>query len=159
MTVSLQMNVSDMVAQALLSTRSDAIIAADRSGKITFWNAGAERIFGHSGSAAVGKSLDIIIPERLRQRHWKGYRRAMEVGSSRYSDGEILAAPAVTSDGSQISLEFTIVFLRDESGQLAGLAAVLRDVTKRFEEVRSLRRKVAKASASVVAGSQAAVVS
>jgi PAS domain S-box-containing protein len=137
------MNIFEMVAHAICSARSDAIIASDRSGKITFWNAGAERIFGRSAASALGQSLDIIIPERLRKRHWEGYRRVMETGTSRYGDGEILSVPGLRKDGSTVSLEFTIALLRDEDGQLAGLAAVLRDVTERFEEMRSLKRKLA----------------
>jgi len=141
------MNIFDAVAQAVLSARSDAVVAADKSGRIIFWNAGAERIFGHPAGSTVGQSLDIIIPEQLRQRHWEGYRRVMESGASRYGEGDILAVPGVRNDGSRISLEFTIALVRDEAGQLAGLAAVLRDVTERFEEVRALRRKLADASA------------
>jgi len=68
------------LAHALLSTRAEAIIATDTAGAITFWNPGAERIFGYSADFAFGKSLDIIIPERLRARHWDGFRRAMESG-------------------------------------------------------------------------------
>jgi PAS domain S-box-containing protein len=137
------MRISEMVVQALLASRADAIIAADRSGKIIFWNAGAERIFGHSSAGAVGEPLDIIIPERLRQRHWEGNRLAMDAGRSRYDDGDVLAVPGIRKDGSPISLEFTIAFLRDECRQVVGVAAVVRDVTQRFDEMKALRRKLA----------------
>jgi PAS domain S-box-containing protein len=142
------MNISEMVAHAVISARSDAIIASDTSGKIIFWNAGAERIFGHTAESALGQSLDIIIPERLRQRHWDGYRRVMETGTSRYGDGDVLAVPGIREDGATVSLEFTIVLVKDEKGQLIGLAAVLRDVTDRFEEMRALRRKLADSGAA-----------
>jgi PAS domain S-box-containing protein len=72
----------------MLVTRSDAIIAADRDGVICFWNPGAERIFGYLCSAAIGRSLDLIIPERLRQRHWHGYRATIETGRSRYGEDD-----------------------------------------------------------------------
>jgi PAS domain S-box-containing protein len=140
------MSFPDILAQAVLATRSDAIIAADREGIIRFWNPGAERIFGFPSVAAIGQSLDIIIPERLRKRHWDGYRHVIETGESRYDAGDILAVPGLTRSGQRISLEFTIVPLRDRSGQLAGLAAIMRDVTKRFEEMRALERKLAEAS-------------
>ena len=143
-----EMNIPDMVAHAVLSTRSDAIIASDRSGTIIFWNVGAERIFGYSAACAIGQSLDIIIPHNLRQRHWEGYRHVMETGNSRYGDGDVLAVPGLRKDGSRISLEFTVSLLRDEHGQLAGIAAVLRDVTQRFEEMRALRRKIAQRDAA-----------
>lgn len=137
------MSLSDTLADAILSTPSDAIVAADREGIIRFWNPGAERIFGYSSSEAVGRSLDIIIPERLREPHWNGYRHVIEGGESRYGQGDILAVPGTTKDGSAVSLEFTIMPLRDRSGRLTGLAAIMRDVTKRFEAMRALKRKLA----------------
>lgn len=139
------MSFADTVARAVLSTNSDAIIAADRAGTIVFWNPGAERIFGYASGAAIGQSLDIIIPERLRKRHWEGYHRVMESGESRYGHGEVLAVPSSKMDGTRLSIEFTIVPLRDESGRLIGLAAILRDVTKRFEEMRALKQSLAEA--------------
>jgi PAS domain S-box-containing protein len=142
------MNFSEILGEAVLATHSDAIIAADREGIIRFWNPGAERIFGHPSAGALGQTLDLIIPERLRKRHWEGYRHVIESGHSRYVDGEILSVPALTIDGRAISIEFTIVPLRDQSGQLTGLAAIMRDVTKRFEEMRALRQKVAQSSES-----------
>jgi PAS domain S-box-containing protein len=137
------MDVFQTVARGVLSTRSDAIIAADTDGTIIFWNAGAERIFGHTSESALGQSLDIIIPERLRQRHWEGYRRVMQGGASRYKDGDLLSVPGVRLDGAKLFLEFTITPLRREDGQLAGLVAVLRDATDRLEQIRSLKRQLA----------------
>jgi PAS domain S-box-containing protein len=137
------------LAEAVLATSSDAIVAADQNGIIFFWNPGAERIFGHASAAAVGRSLDIIIPERLRKRHWDGYRSVMLSGESRYCHGGVLAIPAIKKDGTGISVEFTIVPLRDGAGVLTGLAAIMRDVTKRFEEMRALKQKIA----AVVKGS------
>jgi PAS domain S-box-containing protein len=138
-------NFSDLLARSLISTRSDAIIAADRDGVIRFWNPGAERIFGYVENDAVGRSLDLIIPERLQQRHWDGYRRTMESGKSRYGEGDLLSVPALHKNGSTISVEFTVIPLRDESGKMIGMAAIMRDVTKRFEEMRALKRKLAAA--------------
>ena len=136
-------DLSGVLARAILSTRSDAIIAADREGIVRFWNFGAERIFGFLSAEAIGHSLDIIIPERLRQRHWDGYNQTMKTGQSRYGEGDILAVPALRNDGRQVSIEFTVVLLRDRGDQLIGIAAILRDVTKRFEEIRTLRRQLA----------------
>jgi PAS domain S-box-containing protein len=131
------------VGEAILSTSADAIVVADKDGIIYFWNPGAERIFGYASAEAVGQSLDIIIPERLRQRHWDGYSRVMRGGRSRYESGDVLAVPAIKRDGTRISIEFTIVSLRDGAGTLTGLAAIMRDVTKRFEEMRALKQKLA----------------
>jgi PAS domain S-box-containing protein len=132
----------DMIADAVLSTRADAIIAADRDGIIRFWNPGAERIFGHAASEAVGRSLDLIIPERLRQRHWDGYRHTIATGQSRYGEADLLSVPALRRDGATLSVEFTIVPLKAD-GQIVGIVAIMRDATKRFEEMRALRRKLA----------------
>jgi PAS domain S-box-containing protein len=131
------------VAQAILSTKSDAIVAADANGLITLWNPGAERVFGHSPAQAIGQSLDIIIPERLRKRHWDGYYHVMSGGQSRYESGDLLAVPAIRADDTRISIEFTIMPLRHKTGYLTGLVAVIRDVTKRFEEMQLLKRKLA----------------
>lgn len=136
------MRLSDLLAEAILSARSDAIIASDRDGIIRFWNPGAERLFGYPRDEAISRSLDLIIPERLRQRHWAGYRRVMETGKTRYGEGDVLSVPAVRKDGTTISVEFTVVPLQND-GQIIGMAAIMRDVTKRFDEMRALKRKLA----------------
>jgi PAS domain S-box-containing protein len=133
----------DRLGRAVLETVSDAIIYADREGVIGFWNPGAERLFGFAAAEAVGRSLDLIIPEPQRARHWTGFDRVMETGESRYGHGDILAVPGLRRDGSRISIEFTIVPVRAEDGQMDGMIAILRDVTRRFEELRTLRREIA----------------
>ena len=132
-----------LIGQAILATPADAILATDRQGTIKFWNAGAARIFGFSREETVGAPLDLIIPERLRKRHWDGWERVMATGETRYGAGDLLAVPAVTKDGRQISVEFTIVLLRDTDQRVTGVAAILRDVTARFEETRRLKRELA----------------
>ena len=139
------MNIPAGLAEALLHSASDAIIATDREGNITFWNPGAERIFGFMAAEAVGQSLDIIIPENLRARHWSGFRHTMATGTSRYGRGDLLSVPGLTRDGARISVEFTIVLLRNAAQETTGTVAVMRDVTKRFAEVRELKRKLAEA--------------
>jgi PAS domain S-box-containing protein len=121
----------------------DAVICADSSGTIRFWNRAATRIFGYAEGEALGHRLDLIVPEGLRARHWEGYDRVMAGTPSRYGEGELLAVPALRKDGKRISIEFTIMPLRDAAGAIVGIAAFLRDVTARFEEVRSLRRELA----------------
>jgi PAS domain S-box-containing protein len=128
--------------EAILRSEADAVIAADRDGIIHLWNPGAVRLFGYARDEALGRSLDLIIPERLQARHWAGYRHVLETGESRYGRGDVLAVPAVRKDGSRVSLEFTITPLRDEDGRMVGMVAVMRDVTTRFEELRALRQKL-----------------
>src|SRR5215211_7912157 len=141
-----------MVAAGILAASADAVVAADRDGIIRLWNPGAARIFGHQADEAVGQSLDLIIPERLRAAHWEGWRRVMETGRSRYGDGDLLSVPAIRKNGERISVEFTIVPLKDESGRMVGMAALMRDVTKRFEETKALRRQLATAAERTASG-------
>ena len=140
------MDFPEVLARSVLAAVGDAIIATDRAGVIRFWNPGAERIFQYARDEAVGRSLDIIIPERLRERHWSGYRRVMAGHQSRYGAGDLLAVPGLRKDGARISLEFSIVPLADAGGRIGGVAAIMRDVTARFEEMRDLRRKLAASS-------------
>jgi PAS domain S-box-containing protein len=137
------MEQANRLGRALLEGAPDAIVFADGEGVIRFWNAGAERIFGFSQAEAIGQSLDIIIPEPQRARHWAGFRQVMATGESRYGHGDLLAVPGLRKDGTRVSLEFTIVPLHDAAGRMEGMMAVLRDVTKRFEEIRTLRRELA----------------
>jgi PAS domain S-box-containing protein len=130
------------IARALLDGEGEAIVASDREGIIRFWSAGAVRIFGFSAGEAVGRSLDIIIPERLRARHWDGYRETMRTGQSRYAAGDLLSVPALRKDGAQISVEFTIAVLHGEGAEMLGLVAVMRDATGRFNELKALRKQL-----------------
>lgn len=127
----------------LVAEMPDAVIAADAAGVIRFWNAGASRIFGYKEAEALGQSLDIIIPDGPRARHWEGYRRTMATGVTRYGAADLLSVPAQRKDGRRISVAFTIVPLRAADGTMEGIAAVLRDVTAAFEETRALRRELA----------------
>jgi PAS domain S-box-containing protein len=136
------------LGEALLASSADAILATDREGLVRFWNPGATRIFGFTAEEAVGASLDLIIPERLRQRHWDGWEQVMATGVTRYGTGDLLSVPALTKDGRQISVEFTIVLLQDSDQRVTGVAAILRDVTARFEETRRLKRELAERGGS-----------
>jgi PAS domain S-box-containing protein len=138
----------DCLPKPFFRPRSDAIVAIDRDGIIRFWNPGAERVFGHSPKEAIGSSLDLIIPERLRQRHWEGFAKVMRSGQSRYGEGDLLAVPALRNDGTMLSVQFTIVSLR-EAGQIVGMAAIIRDVTKQFQETRELKRALSDTWAAV----------
>jgi PAS domain S-box-containing protein len=130
-------------AERLVSGMSEAVVYADADGVIRLWNRGAVRVFGFTETEALGRSLDIIIPEGLRPRHWDGYRVTMQTGQSHYEDGQLLSVPALRKDGVRISVEFTIVPFTDDSGRMTGIAAIMRDATARFEELRALRKEVA----------------
>jgi PAS domain S-box-containing protein len=133
----------DRFCQTLTREAPDAIIYADAEGFIRFWNRGAERILRFEEEEAIGKSLDIVIPETLRKRHWDGYTETMRSGKTRYGAGDILAVPALRKDGTRVSIEFNIVPFLDGAGRMVGIAAILRDVTKQFEEMKALRQQLA----------------
>lgn len=130
---------------ALVGSVADAVVASDAQGRIVLWNAGAARIFGFSGAEALGQSLDIIIPEQMRARHWAGYDAALASGHSHYGAGDLLAVPGLHKDGHRFSLEFTITMLKGDDGKVRALIAVLRDVTKKFEELKALRAQLSAA--------------
>lgn len=109
----------------ILEQAPDAILYADVDGIIRLWNGGAERVFGVPATQAIGQSLDLIIPERLRERHWAGWQRVMAGGSSRYGT-ELLHVPALHADGSQFRCEFSIVMIKGDNDRPAGVAAILR---------------------------------
>lgn len=133
----------DVFGRALIEGAPDAIVYADTGGMIRFWNRGAERIFGFAPSEAIGRSLDLIIPENLRERHWGAYAQTMRSGQTRYGAGDVLAVPGMRKDGSRVSIEFSVLPFRNREGRMVGVAAILRDVSKRFEEVKALRRELA----------------
>ena len=129
---------SPWLFQRIVEDMAEAVIVSDRDGRIVFWNRAAEAMFGHSAAEAIGDSLDLIIPERFRARHWAGYRAVMSSGVTRYAR-ELLAVPAMRKGGRRISIEFSIVLVRDPQGELIGAAAIVRDVTARWERERAAR--------------------
>ena len=119
----------------------DAIVFADPDGIIHLWNQAAERIFGYSVEEALGQTLDLIVPENMRERHWEGYRKVMATGVTKYGS-ELLAVPAINSDGRRMSVEFTIILLKDATGEPLGTAAIMRDVTERWLKVKELKKRL-----------------
>jgi len=130
------------LCRRIVETAGDAVIFSDRDGIIRLWNRAAEGIFGYTAEEAVGRSLDLIIPERQREPHWKGYGKVMLDGVTKYGS-EPLAVPAVTKDGERISIEFTINLLRDGEGKVLGPVAVVRDVTARWFREKEMRQRLA----------------
>jgi PAS domain S-box-containing protein len=120
----------------------DAIVVADPNGAITVWNPAAERLFGFTQAEALGNSLDLIIPERLRERHWAGYERTMTSGETRYAH-DVLRVPAVHKDGRALSIAFTVGLLNGPQGTVTGIVAVIRDETQSFTEKRNLLKRLA----------------
>lgn len=133
--------------QQVLETVGDAIIVADPHGLITVWNPAAECLFGFVRDEAVGQSLDLIIPDRLRQRHWTGYDKTMATGETKYAH-DLLKVPALHKDGHTLSIAFTVALLRDTTNAISGIVAVIRDETVRFQEDRAIRKRLAELEAA-----------
>jgi PAS domain S-box-containing protein len=131
----------DWLCRRIVTESRDAIIFADREGLIRLWNAGAEAMFGYQAAEVLGRDLAVIIPEKLRDRHNQGYTRVMATGVSRYAQ-ELLAVPGLKKDGSRISLEFTITLVKDDQGAVLGAAALIRDVTVRWQRDQELKRRL-----------------
>ena len=137
----------------LVTAMGDAVVVTDAGGAITLWNPAAERIFGFSQGEAVGQSLDLIIPQRLRGRHWDGYHKTMQTGHTKYGT-DLLRVPAVDKAGRALSIAFTVALLRSEAGKPVAIAAVIRDETSRFNEERNLRKRLAELEAQRVGASE-----
>jgi PAS domain S-box-containing protein len=127
---------------ALIQAAGDAIIVADGEGRIVLWNPAAERLFGFTAAEAVGSSLDLIIPERFRARHWTGYQTVMQTGQTRYGT-QVLRVPALRQDGTRLWIAFTVALLHGPDGRCTGLAAIVRDDTERWQEEQALRQRLA----------------
>ncbi len=129
------------LSEQIVEGSADAIMFSDVAGNIRLWNKGAEVMFGYTAAEAEGKSLDLIIPENLRGRHWEGYHRVMASGVTRYAT-ELLSAPGIRKDGSRLSLEFSMVIVRDANGSIVGTGAIIRDVSARWLKEKVLREQI-----------------
>lgn len=129
------------LSDQIVRENSDAILYADREGAIRLWNKGAEAMFGYSAAEAEGKSLDLIIPENLRGRHWEGYHKVMASGETRYGT-ELLSAPGICKDGKRLSLEFSMVIVKGEDGAVLGTGAIIRDITVRWQKEKALKERL-----------------
>jgi PAS domain S-box-containing protein len=143
----------DWLCRRLVEESRDAVIFVDKDGLIRLWNAGAEGMFGYRAVEMEGQGLDRIIPEALRARHNEGFRRVMATGESRYA-AELLAVPGLRKDGARISLEFTITLIKDDEGQVLGAAAIIREVTLRWQRDQELKKRLAELEAGLEPGAK-----
>ena len=126
----------------LLAALADAVMVCDAQGAIVLWNPACERMFGHTEAEALGQSMDLIIPERLRKRHWEGYDKTMSTGITKYGT-DVLRVPAVDKAGNSLSIAFTVAMLHTPDGKVSAIASIIRDETSRFAEERALKKRVA----------------
>ena len=137
---------TDIDLKALIEAVGDAVMVCDAQGAITLWNPACERMFGHTEAEVLGKTMDMIIPERLRKRHWEGYEKTMATGVTKYGH-DVLRVPAVHKDGRTLSIAFTVAMLYSQDGKISAIASIIRDETARFNEDRALRKRVAELEA------------
>ena len=141
---------SEFETRQIVAVAGDAVVVSDTAGLITVWNPAAERIFGYSEAEAIGQPLDLITPERQRQRHWEGYHKTMRTGVTRYGT-EVLRVPALHKDGRPLSIAFTVGLLRDADEAVTGILAIIRDETKRWAREREMSKRLSELEAMAAA--------
>ncbi|ACA18412.1 putative PAS/PAC sensor protein [Methylobacterium sp. 4-46] len=135
------MIVAECDYEQVVEAVGDAIVVSDAEGRITAWNAAAERIFGFTKREALGETLDLITPERHRRRHWDGYAKTMATGVTKYGT-TLLRVPALHKDGRSLSIAFTVGLLHGPEGVVTGIVASIRDETSRWAEEKALRQRI-----------------
>jgi PAS domain S-box-containing protein len=135
---------------ALVAAAGDAVMVCDAQGAITLWNPACERMFGHAEADVLGKTMDMIIPERLRKRHWDGYEKTMATGITKYGH-DVLRVPAVHKDGHTMSIAFTVAMLYTPDGKVSSIASIIREETHRFNDERALKKRLAELEAQLAA--------
>jgi PAS domain S-box-containing protein len=143
----------DIDLKQLVAGAGDAIIVCDAPGAIVFWNRSAERIFGFSEAEALGQSLDLIIPQRQRERHWEGYHKTMATAVTKYG-ADVLRVPALHKDGRTLSIAFTVSMLFSDDRKVTGIVAMVRDETARFAELRDLRKRLVELESRIAEGAK-----
>jgi PAS domain S-box-containing protein len=141
---------SNLDLNQLVAGAGDAIMVCDAEGLVTFWNAAAERIFGHTAAEAIGQSMDMIIPVRQRERHWDGYHKTMASGITKYG-ADLLRVPALHKEGHTLSIAFTVSMIYTPDHKVDSIVAIVRDESKRFAEDRELRKRLAELEAAAKA--------
>ena len=142
---------SDIDMQALVGAMGDAVVVCDTQGRVVVWNSGAESIFGWSAAEVQGQRMDMIVPERLRKRHWDGYEQSMATGKTKYAH-DVLRVPAVDKAGRAMSIAFTVFMLFGADGKVTACGSVIRDETDRFAQDRALRQRITELEAQLAAG-------
>jgi PAS domain S-box-containing protein len=141
---------SQLDLSALVHSMGDALMVCDAQGAIVLWNPACERMFGFSAAEVMGQTMDMIIPERLRVRHWDGYHKTMASGITKYGT-DLLKVPAVDKQGRAMSIAFTVSLLHGPDGKVSAIASVIRDETQRFNDERALKKRLAELESQLAA--------
>lgn len=113
------------ISQAIVEQSADAIIFADPAGIIRIWNIASERLFGFAAADSLGQSLDIIIPERLREPHWRGYHAAMQSGRTKHA-GRPTLTKALHKSGETIYVQMSFAIVASSENVVFGSVAIAR---------------------------------
>jgi len=111
--------------KAVLDQMADAVIYAGREGRIELWNRAAVALFGYEPAEAPGRSIDLIVPERLREPHWRGFHAAMASGALKLS-GKPTLTRAQHKDGTRIYIQMSFALVKDADDRPVGSVAVAR---------------------------------
>jgi PAS domain S-box-containing protein len=136
------------LSQALIDQLADAVIFADREGLIQVWNAGAEAVFGYPAEQALGRRLDLLIPERLRSAHWAAFDAAVDTGQMKHGRGS-MTTRSMHKDGSDLYVDLSFALVKDEAGRALGSVSVARDITSRFRAEKETRKRLAELEAQI----------
>lgn len=136
--------------RALIEQLADAVIFADREGRIRVWNSGAEAVFGYAANEVLGRRLDVLIPLRLRCAHWKAFDQAIATGQQKYGR-ESMTTRSVHKDGSDLYIDLSFALVTDGTGEVLGAVAMTREITSRFRADKESRRRIAELEAQVEA--------
>lgn len=127
--------------EAIVKQAPEAVILADPRGMIRLWNASAEVVFGYDAGEVLGRSLDVIIPERLRTAHWDAFGKSLAAGATKYA-GRVLTTRSMHKDGRTLYVDMSFALLRDAGGAIVGVLAFIRDCTERYLAEKALRTRV-----------------
>ena len=131
-----------LLFQAIVEQTPDAVIYADREGTIRLWNRGAEAVFGFAAGEVLGRSLDLVIPERMREAHWTAMNRAIDEGRVR-GGSRVRTTRSLHKDGRRLYVDLSFSLIVDAAGGVLGAVAVGRDCTERYLAEKALRERLA----------------
>lgn len=133
---------TEAISHDMLRCMPEALIFSDLEGIIRIWNPGSENVFGFTAAEAIGQSLDLIIPERMRKAHWEGFNKAIARGATLPGRTSMITR-SLHKSGEQIYVDMSFAIVKNQAGDMLGSMAIARDATKRFTEEKNLRKQLA----------------
>jgi PAS domain S-box-containing protein len=122
-------------AAQIVDFATDAIISKDRTGLVTSWNLGAERLYGYREDEVVGRSISLIIPQPVKGEESRLLARVLDGEHIDYYE-----TTRVTKDGRNVNVSLTLFALRDGAGEIIGAASIAHDISTQVAAQRELGR-------------------